>query len=67
MNFLRLQVYIGVCTDGAGAMMGKHAAFVAKVKEHVTSESVTITHCMIHKEALAAKHISTLFFEMLSK
>ena len=27
---------IGVCTDGAGAMMGKHAGFVAKVKEHAT-------------------------------
>ena len=48
---------IGVCTDGIGAMMGKRAGFVAKVKEHATSERVTFTHCMIHREALAAKHI----------
>ena len=49
---------IGVCTDGAGAMMGKYAEFVAKVKEHATPERVTFTHCMIHREALAAKHMS---------
>ena len=49
---------IGVCTDGAGAMMGKHAGFVTKVKEHVTTERVTFTHCMMHREALAAKHMS---------
>ena len=49
---------IGVCTDGAGAMMGKRAGFVAKVKEHATPERVTFTHCMIHREALTAKHMS---------
>ena len=49
---------IGVCTDGIGAMMGKRAGFVAKVKEHATSERVTFTHCMIHREALEAKHMS---------
>jgi len=38
--------------------MGKRAGFVAKVKEHATPERVTFTHCMIHREALAAKHIS---------
>ena len=49
---------IGVCTDGAGAMMGKRAGFIAKVKEHATPERVTFAHCMIHREALAAKHMS---------
>ena len=38
-------------------MMDKHAGFVAKVKV-VTQERVTFTHCMIHREALAAKHMS---------
>ena len=33
--------------------MGKHAGFVAKMKEDATPERVTFTHCMIHKEALA--------------
>ena len=49
---------IGVCTDGAGAIIGKRAGFVAKVKEHATPERVTFTHCMIHRKALAAKHMS---------
>ena len=49
---------IGVCTDGAGTMMGKCAGFVVKVKEHATLERVTFTHCMIHMEALAAKHVT---------
>ena len=49
---------IGVCTDGAGEMMGKCAGFVVKVKEHATLERVTFTHCMIHMEALAAKHVT---------
>ena len=39
-------------------MMGKCAGFVAKVKEHATPERVTFTHCMIHREALAAKHFT---------
>ena len=38
----------GVCTDGAGAMVGKRAGFVAKVKEHANPERVTFTHGMIH-------------------
>ena len=49
---------IGVCKDGAGAMMGKRAGFVAKVKEHGTPKRVTFTHCMIHREAFAAKHVT---------
>ena len=49
---------VGVCTDGAGAIVGKRARFVAKMKEHANPERVTFTHCMIHREALAAKQIS---------
>ena len=39
-------------------MVCKRAGFVAKVKEHTSSERVTFTHCMIHREALAAKQFS---------
>ena len=49
---------VGVCTDGAEAMVCKRAWFVAKVKEPANPERVTFTHCMIHREALAAKQIS---------
>ena len=38
--------------------MGKRAGFVTKVKEYATPEGVTFTHCMIHSEALAAKHVT---------
>ena len=49
---------VGVCTDGAGAMVCKRAGFVTKVKEHANPERVTFTHCMIHRETLAPKKIS---------
>ena len=39
-------------------MIDKRAGFVAKVKEHASPERITFTHCMIHREALAAKHMS---------
>ncbi len=42
---------VGVCTDGAGSMLGKNkGALVREVAPHVR-----FTHCMIHREALAAK------------
>ena len=47
---------VGVCTDGAGAVVGKPAGFVAKVKEDANPERATFAHCMIHKMALAVKN-----------
>ncbi|XP_064099360.1 protein FAM200C-like [Macrobrachium nipponense] len=41
-----------VCTDGAPAMLGSKSGFVSRVKE-ITPE-VTVTHCMIHRQALAS-------------
>ena len=56
---LKWENCIGVCTDGAGAMMGKRAGFVAKVKELMPLwKALRFTHCLIHWEALAAKHRS---------
>ena len=40
--------------DGQACWVKEHA----KVKEHATQERVTFTHCIIHREALAAKHMS---------
>jgi len=48
---------VGVCTDGAGAIFCKRLGFVAKVKEHANG-GVTFTHCVIHREAFAAKRVS---------
>lgn len=44
---------VGVCTDGAGAMMGKHKGLKAKIQ--AVAPHVRFTHCFIHREALASK------------
>ncbi|XP_067950224.1 protein FAM200C-like [Watersipora subatra] len=44
---------IGVCTDGAPAMVGCRAGFAQLVKEK--NPLVVSTHCFIHRQALAAK------------
>ncbi len=42
-----------VCTDGAPAMSGSKSGFVARVK--AIAPWVTMTHCMIHRQALASR------------
>lgn len=44
---------IGVCTDGAPSMLGSRSGFVQLVREK--NPSVTAIHCVIHRQALAAK------------
>ncbi|KAJ8720623.1 hypothetical protein PYW08_006088 [Mythimna loreyi] len=44
---------IGVCTDGAPSMIGCHSGFETLLKEK--NPSIISTHCMIHRQALAAK------------
>ncbi len=44
---------VGVCTDGAGSMLGKNKGLAALVRE--VAPHVRFTHCMIHREALVAK------------
>lgn len=48
---------IGVCSDGAAAMKGHRAGFLAKVKS-ITNGHIMFTHCIIHREALVAKKLS---------
>lgn len=55
---------IGVCTDGAAAMTGRHSGVVARIKE--VSPSVQATHCFIHREVLASKHMSPELNEVLN-
>ena len=56
---------ISVCTDGAAAMADKDIGFQSKVKS-ATNTSITFTHCMIHREALVAKKMSTDLHKVLS-
>ncbi|XP_068247664.1 SCAN domain-containing protein 3-like [Palaemon carinicauda] len=44
---------VGVCTDGAPAMIGSRSGFVKLVKEK--KSAVTGTHCVIHRQSLASK------------
>uniref|UniRef100_A0A3B3SPJ2 Uncharacterized protein n=1 Tax=Paramormyrops kingsleyae TaxID=1676925 RepID=A0A3B3SPJ2_9TELE len=48
---------VGVCTDGAGAMVGKNKGLKAKVLE--VAPHVKFTHCIIHHESLASKALDS--------
>ncbi|XP_068214344.1 protein FAM200C-like [Palaemon carinicauda] len=52
-NKLSWDSLIGVCTDGAPAMVGLRSGFITKVKEK--NPSVISTHCIIHRESLASR------------
>lgn len=44
---------VGVCTDGAPSMVGSRIGFKELVKQK--NASVIFTHCVIHRQALAAR------------
>ena len=44
-----------MCTDGAPAMLGNKSGFCALVKRLVPD--VTVTHCVLHRHALASKSL----------
>ncbi|XP_033960793.2 zinc finger BED domain-containing protein 5-like [Pseudochaenichthys georgianus] len=44
---------VGVCTDGARAMTGRHSGVAARIKE--VAPEMRWTHCSIHREALSVK------------
>lgn len=56
---------VGVCTDGAPAMQGCHRGLVTRIAQ-VANESCITTHCLIHREALAAKELSAELKETLN-
>lgn len=57
---------IGLCTDGAASMTGKHSGVLAKIRS-VASENMIFTHCFIHREHLAAKKLSTQLNDALTQ
>ena len=52
-NNLSWDRLVGVCTDGAPAMLGSRSGFITKIKQK--SPSAVGTHCVIHCEALTAR------------
>uniref|UniRef100_A0A2P2ICW4 Zinc finger protein n=1 Tax=Hirondellea gigas TaxID=1518452 RepID=A0A2P2ICW4_9CRUS len=55
---------IGVCADGAPAMLGSKSRFVSLLKRK--NPAVIGTYCMIHGEALASKTIPKNLYEELA-
>ncbi|PIK50480.1 putative SCAN domain-containing protein 3-like [Apostichopus japonicus] len=54
---------VACCSDGAAAMMGKHRGFTARLKG--VAPHCKIIHCMIHRQALAAKKLSPELHDVL--
>ena len=55
---------VGVCTDGASAMIGANSGLVFLIKQK--NPTIQGTHCMIHKAALVSKTIPKRLHEHLS-
>ena len=52
-NGLAWDQCVGLCTDGAQAMTDCERGLVARIQQ--VAPLVKWTHCMVHREALAAK------------
>ena len=55
---------VGVCTDGAPAMIGANSGLISLVKQK--NPAIQGTHCMIHKAALVSKTILKRLHERMS-
>ena len=53
-----------LCTDEAPAMLGNKFGFASRVKKEVSH--ITVTHCMLHRHALAANSLSEKLKSVLS-
>ncbi|CAN7937188.1 unnamed protein product [Ixodes hexagonus] len=56
--------WIGISTDGAAAMSGKHKGLVTRTQQ--MKPSVMRTHCGIHREALACKDMPPALKDVLT-
>lgn len=55
---------VGICTDGAAAMTGRHSGLVPRVK--VVAPKCQSIHCFIHREMLATKKMCEELHEVLN-
>ncbi|KAM4808386.1 zinc finger BED domain-containing protein 5-like [Rhinophrynus dorsalis] len=56
---------VGICTDGAPAMLGSIKGFIALAKKE--NENIIITHCFLHREALVAQTIGNDLKKVMDK
>ena len=54
---------VGVCSDGAAAMIGERLGVISRIKQ--LAPECASTHCFIHKESLATKKLSTKLNDVL--
>ena len=54
---------VGVCSDGARAMTGRHSGVVTRIQS--VAPNAVFTHCSIHREALAARTLQSSFKDVL--
>ena len=66
--FLKHKMFLdmigSLCTDGTHAMLGNKSGFASRVKMEVPH--ITITHCTLHRHALAAKSLPEKLKKVLS-
>jgi len=55
---------VGICTDGAKSMTGKHTWLIAHIKK--VCPSILWLHCSVHREALAAKNMPADLLSVLN-
>ncbi|KAL1281206.1 hypothetical protein QQF64_000009 [Cirrhinus molitorella] len=55
---------VGICTDGAKSMTGRHKGAVALIRK--VAPSVSWVHCSIHREALATKNMPDELLSVLN-
>jgi zinc finger BED domain-containing protein 5/7/8/9 len=53
-----------LCTDGAPSMLGKSSGFTALIKKEIPD--IIITHCFLHRHALAFKTLPTNLKEVMT-
>ena len=61
---MSLDMVRSLCTDGAPAMLGNKSGFASFVKKKIPV--TTVTHCMLHRHALAAKSLPKKLKNVLS-
>ncbi|CAG9790709.1 unnamed protein product [Diatraea saccharalis] len=63
-NDLDWNKLIGLCTDGAPAMIGARSGLAQKLKEK--NPTLVSTHCVIHRQALASKTLPQSLCQILN-
>uniref|UniRef100_A0A8C7ZJR2 Uncharacterized protein n=1 Tax=Oryzias sinensis TaxID=183150 RepID=A0A8C7ZJR2_9TELE len=62
-NGLDWQNCVGVCSDGAASMTGRHRGVIKQILD--LAPEAKWTHCFLHRENLAAKKMSPEFHEVM--